>query len=123
MNGLNDLTIIGNVVRDAELTNVDIDGTQTPRCRFSVAVNETKDVTTYFDVTIWRDRATNIAPWIRKGRLAYVKGSVRLNQYVSNGTVRSSLQIHDAKVVLLDKKPNAEAPSIVEVDDDELPFG
>ncbi len=127
MNGLNELTIIGNVVRDAELKNVDVEGTPTPRCRFSVAVNETRgngeDIVTYFDITAWRDYATKIAPWVLKGRLVYVKGSVRLNQYVSNGTVRSSLQIHDPKVIWLDKKPTVDVSSIEEFDDDELPFG
>lgn len=128
MNGLNELTIIGNVVRDAELKTVDVNGTPTPRCRFSVAVNETRgngeDITTYFDVTAWREYATKIAPWVLKGRQVYVKGAVRLNQYISNGTVRSSLQIHDPKVILLGKKPEVDVNNIGEIDsDDELPFG
>lgn len=127
MNGLNELTIIGNVVRDAELKNVDVEGTPTPRCRFSVAVNETRgngeDIVTYFDVTAWREYATKIARWVLKGRLVYVKGAVRLNQYISNGAVRSSLQIHDPKVIWLDKKPTVDVSTIEEFDDDELPFG
>ena len=127
MNGLNELTIIGNVVRDAELKTVDVEGVPTPRCRFSVAVNETRgngeDIVTYFDVTAWREYATKIAPWVLKGRLVYVKGAVRLNQYISNGAVRSSLQIHDPKVIWLDKKPTVDVGSIAEIDDDELPFG
>jgi len=128
MNGLNDITIIGNVVRDAELKNVDIEGTPTPRCRFSVAVNETRgngdEIVTYFDVTAWREYATKIAPWVMKGRLVHVRGAVRLNQYISNGVVRSSLQIHDPRVILLDKKPTVDTSRIAEIDDDdELPFG
>ena len=127
MNGLNELTIIGNVVRDAELKTVDVEGVPTPRCRFSVAVNETRgngeDIVTYFDVTAWREHATKIAPWVLKGRLVYVKGAVRLNQYISNGVVRSSLQVHDPKVIWLDKKPTVDVGNIAEINDDELPFG
>jgi len=128
MNGLNQLNIIGNVVRDAELKNVDCEGVATPRCRFSVAVNETRgngeDIVTYFDVTAWREHATKIAPWVLKGRRVYVTGSVRLNQYISNGAVRSSLQIHNPTVILLDNKPDIDIGNIGEVvDDDELPFG
>jgi len=127
MNGLNELTIIGNVVRDAELKTVDVKGVPTPRCRFSVAVNETRgngeDIVTYFDVTAWREYATKIASWVLKGRLVYVKGAVRLNQYISNGVVRSSLQIHEPKVIWLDKKPTVDVGSIAEINDDELPFG
>ena len=127
MTGLNETTIIGNVVRDAELKSVDVNGVATPRCRFSVAVNETRgngaEIVTYFDVTAWRNIATKIAPWVLKGRLVYVKGSVRLNQYTVNGVIRSSLQIHDPKVILLDKKPEINVENIEEIDDDELPFG
>lgn len=128
MNGLNELTIIGNVVRDAELKTVNIEGNPTPRCTFSVAVNENRGngdpIVTYFNVTAWREYATKIAPWVLKGRLVYVKGAVRLNQYVSNGTVRSSMQIHDPKVIWLDKKPSVSMDNYEIVDeDDELPFG
>lgn len=127
MNGLNQLNIIGNVVRDAELKTVDCEGVATPRCRFSVAVNETRgngeDITTYFDVTAWREYATRIAPWVLKGRQVHVTGAVRLNQYISNGAVRSSLQIHNPTVTLLGKKPEVDVGNIAEIDDDELPFG
>ena len=127
MNGLNQLNIIGNVVRDAELKTVDCEGVATPRCRFSVAVNETRsngeDITTYFDVTAWREYATKIAPWVLKGRQVHVTGAVRLNQYISNGAVRSSLQIHNPTVTLLGKKPEVDVGNIAEIDDDELPFG
>lgn len=127
MTGLNQLNIIGNVVRDAELKNVNVNGVPTPRCRFSVAVNETRsngeDIVTYFDVVAWREYATKIAPWTLKGRQVHVTGSVRLNQYASNGTFRSAMQIHNPTVTLLGKKPEVEVGNIEEFDDDELPFG
>lgn len=127
MNGLNQLNIIGNVTRDAELKTVDVDGVPTARCRFSVAVNETRgngeDITTYFDVTAWREYGAKIAPWILKGRQVHVTGAVRLNQYVTNGVVRSSLQIHNPTVTLLGKKPEVDVSGVEEIDEDELPFG
>ena len=125
MNGLNSLNIIGNVVRDAELKTVDCNGVPTPVCKFSVAVNENRgdgeEITTYFDVTAWREYATKIAHWVQKGRKVHVSGAVRPNQYVSNGGVRFSMQIHNPTVILLDKKPSAAATE--EYDEDELPFG
>lgn len=128
MNGLNQLNIIGNVVRDAELKTVDVDGVATPRCRFSVAVNETRangePITTYFDVTAWREYAVKIAPWVLKGRQVFVTGSVRLNQYIDTAKrVQSHLQIHYPTVTLLGKKPEVNVEAIEEFDDDELPFG
>lgn len=128
MNGLNDLKIIGNVTRDAELKMVDIEGVPTPRCKFSVAVNEDRangeKIVTYFDVTTWREYASKTAPWILKGRQVYVSGAVRLNQYMdASHTIRTSMQIHNAKVILLGKKPEVDVNNIEEFDDDDLPFG
>lgn len=132
MNGLNSCSIIGNVVRDAELKMVDVNGVQTPRCRFSVAVNETRangeDIVTYFDVTAWREYATKIAPWVLKGRQVYVRGHVRLNTYTgAMNTMKASMQIHSPEVILLGKKPVANVEDIgdidaIVVDEDELPF-
>ena len=135
MNGMNKLEVIGNVVRDAELKMVNIEGKPTPRCTFSVAVNENRAngeaITTYFDVTAWREYATKIAPWILKGRQVFVSGHVRLNQYIDAArNVRTSMQIHSPEVILLGKKPVVENDKIgnvedvfPEIDDDELPFG
>lgn len=127
MNGLNQINIIGYVTRDAELKTVNVNGVPTACCKFSVAVNERrsngKEIVTYFDVTTWRERAENIAPWTLKGRKVFVTGSVRLNQYVTNGMQRSAMQIHNATSTLLDNKPNKETPKFEEVDDDDTPFG
>ncbi len=127
MNGLNHLDIIGNVVRDAELKTVDVGGIATPRCRFSVAVNESRSngekIVTYFDVTAWYEYATKIAQWIRRGRQVHVSGHVRLNKYTdSTGVTRASLQIHNPEVILLGKKPEVECTPDNEIDEDELPF-
>lgn len=128
MNGLNEVRIIGNVVRDAELKTVNVEGTPTPRCRFSVAVNETRNngepIVTYFDVTAWREYATRIAPWVLKGRQVHVSGHVRLNQYIDTAhKIQTHLQIHNPTVILLGKKPEVETGNLEEMDDDELPFG
>lgn len=126
MNGLNYLSIIGNVVRDAELKTVEVNGVATPRCTFTVAVNETRsngeEITTYFGVTAWREYAAKIAPWVLKGRQVHVSGAVRLNQYMSNGAFRSNMQIHNPNVILLGRKPETDIETIAEIDDDELPF-
>lgn len=129
MNGMNKCEIIGNVVKDAVLKTVLVNGVQTPCCSFSVAVNETRSngdpITTYFDVTAWREYATKIAPWVLKGRQVFACGNVRLNQYTSNGAVRTSLQLHNPTVILMGKKPAAKVEPEEEetYDDDELPFG
>ena len=119
---LNRIFEIGNVVRDAELKDVEVNGTPTPRCRFSIAVNETKrngeKIVTYFEVTAWREYATKIAPWIKQGRQVHVEGNFRLNQYTKDGSVKTVLQIANPTVTLLGKKPEVEVSDEV----DELPF-
>lgn len=129
MNGLNKCEIIGNLTRDAELKMVDVNGVATPRCKFSVAVNESRAngdaITTYFEVTAWREYAAKIAPWLLKGRQVFVQGHVRMNQYIdANHNVRSSLQIHSPEVILLGKKPEVNVDNVDELEetDEELPF-
>lgn len=124
MIGLNKSEIIGNVVSDSNLSNVMVGNVPTARCKFSVAVNEKRatgePITTYFEVTLWRNQATTLAPFIKKGRLIHVEGSVRLHQFTGSDRIpRASMQIHDAKVLLLDRKPVEET---VSMPDDDVPF-
>ena len=131
MNSLNRLFIIGNITRDAELKNVNVNGVETPRCSFSVAVNETRSngepVTTYFDVTLWREYAVKMAKWLVKGRQVHVEGAVRLHQYIdAMKKVNARMQLHSPTVTLLGKKPETELPENIEDpfdEDEELPFG
>lgn len=122
MVGLNDCNLIGNIVRDAELKTKMVGSVPTPCCTFAIAVNEkrrTKElVTSYFEVTIWRDQATSLASWLKKGRLVHVSGSVRQNKYrTAEGLERVVMQVHDVRnVLLLDRKPHEETQ------DDECPI-
>ena len=124
--GLNQSNIIGNIVRDATLDKVNVNGVMTSRCMFSVAVNETRsngeEIVTYFDVTLWREYAENTAQWLVRARQVHVTGAVRLHTYTKNGTTRSSLQIHDATVTLLGNKPDIKVGNIADFEEDDLPF-
>lgn len=114
MVGLNDCNLIGNIVRDAELKTKMVGSVPTSCCTFAIAVNEkrrTKElITSYFEVTIWRDQATSLASWLKKGRLVHVSGSVRQNKYrTAEGLERVVMQVHDVRnVLLLDRKPHEE---------------
>lgn len=122
MVGLNDCNLIGNIVRDAELKTKMVGSVPTPCCTFAIAVNEkrrTKElITSYFEVTIWRDQATSLASWLKKGRLVHVSGSVRQNKYrTAEGLERVVMQVHDVRnVLLLDRKPQEE------IQDNDSPF-
>lgn len=48
---------------------------------FSIAVNEGRDRTTWFDCALWGDRADKLAPYITKGKMLAVTGSVSGDVY------------------------------------------
>jgi single-strand DNA-binding protein len=82
----NKIIIVGNLGRDPELR-------YTPQgvavCSFSMATNEKRrdksgemqDVTTWFKVTLWRERAETAAKYLTKGSPVYVEGRLRIEEW------------------------------------------
>ena len=111
---------IGNIVRDAELKEVNVENVPTPRCRFTIAINETKrsgkTATTFVECVAWREYAKKIAPWLLKGRQVHVEGKICINQYAdTNNIIRTKLQMNDVEVTLLGQKPKTEVETMEEV--------
>ncbi len=77
---MNNLTISGNIGRDAEVRT-----TQTGKqlCSFTVAVSGRRkdDLPTWFDCSIWGDRASKVAPYIRKGDKISLCGEVLAREH------------------------------------------
>lgn len=90
--------IIGNVGRDAELS-------YTPQgiavAKFSVAVEKVtgkgeqkQSKTTWFRVTIWRERAENLSQYIKKGNKIMCKGEIDVSAYTGrDGLPSASLEL------------------------------
>ena len=90
--------IIGNVGRDAELS-------YTPQgvavAKFSVAVSKVsgkgedrKEKTTWFRVTIWREKAENLHQYIKKGNKIMVIGEIDASAYTNkDGQPTASLDL------------------------------
>lgn len=82
----NKITIVGNLGRDPELR-------YTPQgaavCSFSMATNEKRrdkagelqDITTWFKVTLWRERAETAAKYLTKGSPVYIEGRLRIEEW------------------------------------------
>ena len=82
----NKIIIVGNLGRDPELR-------YTPQgaavCSFSVATNEKRrdksgelqDITTWFKVTLWRERAETAAKYLTKGSPVYIEGRLRIEEW------------------------------------------
>ena len=101
--------IVGNVGKDAELR-------YTPQgvavCDFSVAVNKVtgkgenrKEKTTWFKVTVWRERAETASQYIKKGMKIMVIGEVEARGYTDkNGQAVASLDLTANDFKFLDSR-------------------
>jgi single-strand DNA-binding protein len=82
----NKIIVVGNLGRDPELR-------YTPQgvavCSFTMATNEKRrdksgdlqDVTTWFKITLWREKAENAAKYLTKGSSVYIEGRLRIEEW------------------------------------------
>ncbi|MFN7210451.1 MAG: single-stranded DNA-binding protein [Aggregatilineales bacterium] len=99
------LIIVGNVGRDPEIKYVN----GIPLCVFSVAVNKVtgsgeqrRERTTWFRVTIWRQRAEIAGQLIKKGQRVLIVGEVSASAYVArDGKASASLEVTASEFKLL----------------------
>jgi len=120
------VTIVGNVGRDAELkyTQQGI-----ALLKFSVAVNKTigkgsekRQTTTWFNVTLWRDRAEALSPYITAGMQVLVTGEVQVSPYIDkNGKPAASMELTADDVKLLTSKGEMERRAYDEVETEAEP--
>jgi len=120
------VTIVGNVGRDAELkyTQQGI-----ALLKFSVAVNKTigkgsekRQTTTWFNVTLWRDRAEALSSYISAGMQVLVTGEVQVSPYIDkNGKPAASMELTADDVKLLTSKGEMERRAYDEADTEPEP--
>lgn len=142
MPSFNRITIVGYLGRDAEQRF-------TPGgmavASFSVATTEKRkdgEKTTWFRVSLFGKQAENVAPYLTKGKLVYVEGSLRQEEYTTkDGSTRTALEVNASSIQLLGGKddtarsesarpasaPQAPAKPSATVtytgdDDDDIPF-
>ena len=122
-------TIVGNVGNDAELRYLR-DGVAV--CNFSVAVSKVtgkgdtrKEATTWFKVTIWRERGKLAASMVKKGTRILVTGEVSASAFIDKKTneARASLEITANEFRLLSSKAENEQHEPISDDDAaDIPF-
>jgi single-strand DNA-binding protein len=106
MSGVNQITIVGNVGSNPELT---YSQNNVPFCRFSVAVNEQSktdgeksEKVTWFPVVAFNGLAETCANFVDRGRLVAVQGRVQTREYEDRaGTKHQVMQILAEKVTFL----------------------
>ena len=121
------IIIIGNVVRDPELRKT---SSGISVCSFTIATNN-KEKVDYFRCNAWRGLAEVTAKYLKKGSKAAVVGTVTLNTYTANdGQSKSSLEVNAYEVEFLSPRDERkqetadERAGFVEVTDpdSDLPF-
>jgi single-strand DNA-binding protein len=93
---MNSITVIGNLTRDPEIRYT-ANGSAT--ATVGVAVNrrwqdansgEWQEVTSFFDVVLWRDLAVNVAESLRKGDRVIVTGRLEQQSWETDAGERRS---------------------------------
>jgi single-strand DNA-binding protein len=116
MASFNRITIVGYLGRDPELRYTP-QGTAV--CNFSVATTERKkdrsgefqDVTTWFNVSLWGNRAEATTQYLGKGKLVYIEGRLTQREYQDrDGNTRTSLDVNASDLQFVGARGD-EAPS------------
>ena len=124
---MNEVTITGNLTRDAELRTTANGKTL---LKFSIAYNEkpytkggveVKEVS-YFDVTAWGELANDFG-WLTKGARVTVGGCLKQDRWEKDGAKMSKVYINAFKINAEDDKPKPkEAPKGDKDFTDDVPF-
>ena len=118
----NQVFLHGRIVKDPELRQTNSDKAV---CRFTVATQETKDITDFHNVSAWERNAESIAKFFHKGDPILIWGRLNTTSYEKDGKkVYSTSVIVERWGFPLNKPKIGKADSFEDIDDDlgELPF-
>jgi len=111
MSGFNQLQIIGNIGKSAEIKTLP---SGKRALSFSLAVNEKRgqeDITTWFDCSMFGERLETLGPLLTKGKQIFVQGPVSSRSWTAQtGEARSSMSVLVNKLVLCGGKRDAAYP-------------
>ena len=136
---MNRADIIGNLTRDPEVKMVNTKNGETPKCTFTVAVNNRRrgsneqNGATFFRVTAWGNLGSNCAKYLAKGKRCWVTGEISASAYLNkNGEAACTIDIRAEDIEYLSPadqtrnstfaQNNAEQVAPAAVQTDELPF-
>ena len=104
---MNKVFLIGNLTRDPDLSET---STGASVCHFTIAVTRSytsgdgERQTDFFNVTVWKGLAENVAKYCTKGSKVAVSGSVQIRTYEDNqGVKRTAVDVIGQEVEFLSK--------------------
>lgn len=107
---INKVILVGNVGADPEVRTLE-NGTKCARIRLATTErvynkekNETKDVTEWHSITLWRGLADVVDRYVRKGSQLYIEGKLRTREYEKNGVKHYATEIVGEELKMLGRK-------------------
>lgn len=78
---MNQVILIGNLTGDPELRYVNTANGQKAKCRFVLAVNDSKENANFIPIVVWDRQAENCEKFLSKGRKIAVSGKIQTGSY------------------------------------------
>lgn len=107
---INKVILVGNVGQDPEVRSLD-SGIKYARIRLATTEriydkqkNESKDITEWHSVTLWRGLAEVVDKYVKKGSQLYIEGKIRTREYDKNGVKCFGTEIIADELKLLGKR-------------------
>lgn len=111
---INKVILVGNVGADPEIRTLD-NGIKCARIRIATTEriyykekNETKELTEWHNITLWRGLAEVVDKYIRKGSQVYIEGKLRTREYDKNGVKCFATEIVAEELKMLGKRDSAQ---------------
>lgn len=143
---INKVILVGNVGADPEIKSIE-SGVKMARIRLATTErvynkekNETRDITEWHSITLWRGLADVVDRYVRKGTQLYIEGKLRTREYEKNGVKCYATEIVGEELKMLGRKEGVSqtapqpqriqqnsaddypAPPMPDVSPDDLPF-
>lgn len=112
MTDINHVVLVGRVTKDTELRYMT---SGTALCRFSLAVNrsfkkdnEWQDEVSFFDLTLFGEKASSLYKYLVKGTRIAVQGSLQQERWEHNGQKQSKVAVIVNSLQLLESRKDKE---------------
>ena len=108
MANLNRVFLIGNLTRDPEIRYIPsgkavADLNIAINRKYRTTAGETKEETCYIGVVAWERQAETAGEYLKKGSAIMVEGSLRYEQWETNGEKKSRLRVNADRIQFLDR--------------------
>lgn len=108
MANLNRVFLIGNLTRDPEIRYIPsgkavADLNLAINRKYKTTSGEFKEETCYVGVVVWDRQAETAGEYLKKGSSIMVEGSLRYEQWETNGEKKSRLRVNADRIQFLDR--------------------